>query len=484
MRKRKKRNQSRQQNVRQQPKSKDKKILASAAISTGVHTEIKSEDLYNEPVETVLLRGKQTVRDSSRWIHFFDPQYSFLKNLVALTTNSPTLARVLNDKAGMATGDGLMIQKGLGNTLITALASIERQPLNEETLIGVNNQISSVNLLNESLIDVLKQGFYDFFAFGNAFIELIKTENQEGEKQIYAYNIQLYSVAIKEELDMIPRTVGVCEEWETVGEYTGRDSERLGVRELPIYPVWGEVDEQGDQRTVIKISSKSSGLNYFSLPSWIGAKNWAEIEYQNAKYNLTRFYNQFKPSSIIQLFGSLTQEDAQALISDMKKSFAGTGNNSNMFVQVLNDERLKANVQIIEDESDGNFIELQKTAQQAIVTACGWTMGLAGVSEGGKLGSNQQVRQETEYVQNVTIKPVQNLFITRFLDSYFKECGKYLDGDEIPNELHVSISNSIPISYLGDIDIESNLTQNEKREVLGYEEIEQTGEDGNTDTSE
>ena len=75
-----------------------------------------------------------------------------------------------------------------------------------------------------------------------------------------------------------------------------------------------------------------------------------------------------------------------------------------MVVQILRDEKLKANWIPMTKEQDGEFLELQQAASEKIVTACGWSAALAGISTAGKLGSNQEIRSETEKVQNTVIK--------------------------------------------------------------------------------
>ena len=51
--------------------------------------------------------------------------------------------------------------------------------------------------------------------------------------------------------------------------------------------------------------------------------------------------------------------------------------------------------------------------------------------------------------------------------------------------IYLAISNSLPVSFFGDIDPKAVLTTNEQREILGYNPIEETQQNitNGTDTS-
>ena len=201
----------------------------------------------------------------------------------------------------------------------------------------------------------------------------------------------------------------------------------------------------------------------------MSARQWAELEYRIQRYNISKFDNSFLPSGILQLFGSASPAEAKKLVDKIEQKFVGTGNNHKMVVQILRDEKLKANWIPMTKEQDGEFLELQQAASEKIVTACGWSAALAGISTAGKLGSNQEIRSETEKVQNTVIKPVQNVFCNRVINPYLKELSTFVSALK---DVQFGISNSMPVSFMGDINVEANLTTDEKRELLGYGAIE------------
>jgi hypothetical protein len=78
-----------------------------------------------------------------------------------------------------------------------------------------------------------------------------------------------------------------------------------------------------------------------------------------------------------------------------------------------------------------------------------------------------------EYLQNTVIKPRQNLLLSKIINPFLKEIGLY---NPAFTDVTFGISNTLPVSFMGDVAVEQNLSLNEKREILGYApvEIEQT----------
>jgi hypothetical protein len=169
----------------------------------------------------------------------------------------------------------------------------------------------------------------------------------------------------------------------------------------------------------------------------------------------------------------MTSAEAKSLVEGIESKFTGMGNNHKLFVQVLRDEKLKANFIPTSKESEGEFLNLQNLAASAIVVANRWSKSLAGFATSGQLGTNQQIRQEMEYLQNTVIKPRQNLLLSKIINPFLKEIGLY---NPAFTDVSFGISNTLPVSFMGEIKVEENLSMNEKREILGYApvEIEQT----------
>ena len=94
------------------------------------------------------------------------------------------------------------------------------------------------------------------------------------------------------------------------------------------------------------------------------------------------------------------------------------------------------------------------------------------------------MRRELEYLQNTVVKQRQNMFLSRFLNPFMQDSAEWMGAPW--GGIYLGISNSLPVSFYGDFSVENALTQNEKRELLGYAPLEEPQQQQNnaTNTSE
>lgn len=439
-----------------------KSILASSSvhINPTPQTHLIRQDIFNEPTRERLDMG------GNKWVRFFDQEGTFLKSLIAVVNNSPTLRRIINDKTNMVVGDGFIPMTGRANAMLTTNKAPTAE-LPQAQLDAIEDYIGNVNMHGQTLHELLGMLAFDYDAFGNCFAEMVR-----GEGFCYIYHVPIYMVGIRKAgPDRIPRSVGIYDNWEEVPlasegtQYAGK-----GFREVPLYPVFSDADENGLRRSIVHVKQYAPGYFYWGLPEWISAKMWAEIEYLIQRFNTSRFENSFMPAGLLQFFGSMSQTEAKNMLTGIEQKFTGTGNNDRIFMQVIRDEKLKAHWQPMQQTEDGEFMQLQELAASAIVTANRWSKSLAGFATAGQLGTNQQVRQELEYLQNTVVKQRQNILLSRVINPYLSECAAM--NTAIPAGLQFGISNSLPVSFMGEISVEQNLTTDEKREVLGYGPME------------
>ena len=446
------------QNRKRYPK---KSVLASAEIKTGIHTDILQEDLFSEPVLDASGRNVKLIHD--RWVLFFDQNQTFLKELMALVNNSHTLRNVITNKVRMVLGDGFVPVQSEGVPFLQTIRQLIRKITATDTTIEqINDLIGSVNINNSTLEEVLEKVLFDYFAFGNSFIELVKgTKN--GVPVVYMNHIPVYTVALEKQSNLgRSENIGVCSDWQNLS----RQKENITI--LPMFPNFERV--KGAERSVIHIKEYGAGFVYWGIPSNIAGRFWSEIEYRIPKYNINKFQNGFVPSAIVQFFGSMTQEEAKGMIDKFTQTFTDTGKNSKIYAQVLRDEKYKSNVQVLEDKSDGNYMDLQELASQAIITANQWTTSLAGVATAGKLGTNQQMQAELEYIQNVVIKPIRRKILQKVINPFIQLNSDARNGSF--NGTMLDIANLNPLSLASMLDANNILTTNEKRKIFGFDALD------------
>ena len=430
-------------------KKEQKTLLNSAAITPKRDTEVLKEDLFSEVILDASGQDSKLFKD--RWVLFFEEKQSFLKGLMAYVNNSHTLRNTLQNKRTMVMGDGFVPIKSEGNPVLqTFRRLIEKISGKESETEQLNDLIASVNIHNETLEAVLDKVVFDFLAFGNAFVELKKV-TIEGVQKVMMYHVPVYMVALEKMNQQTGKidNVGICQDWENLGNY---EKEFISVK--PTYPKFDE-----DGCSVIHVKNYAVGFSYWGLPEYIAARHWAEIEYRIPKYNISKFKNGFVPSSLIQFYGNMTNEEAQNIIGHVEESFTDTGKNSKMMVQVLRDPKYKADVQLLEDTHDGSYMDLAKLASQALVTANRMTMSTAGFATSGSLGSNQQMLQEIEFVTNTSIKGIRRKLLQEVVNPFIKENAEV---NTKLDSLRLDIANMNPVSFATSLNPANNLLINEQ----------------------
>ena len=445
--------------------SKEKSsLLASAIIQSPRDTDILEEDLASE-FNPDRYDTDSNLLVNEKWVRFFNKESSTLKSLMANVNNSTTLRNILNQKTTLSLGDGFIPYKSTSVPILqTVKKLIEKLFAVDGDIEQLNELVGNVNLNNETLEEVMSKLFFDYYAFGNAIVEFIK--GKKGGKEVtMMYHVPLHKVAIKKvDESNIIKYIGISNDWDT---QTGSDTDIL---QVPIYPNFENVN--GSKRSCVHIKCYSPGFFYWGLPSYYAARLWTEIEYRIPKYNISKFKNSFTPSAIVQFYGQMSQEEASDLIQNVQDTFTDTDNNSKICAQVLSDEKYKMQVQVLEDKSEGNWLTLADLASQAIITACQWTKGLSGYAQAGKLGTNQQTKEELEYVVNTGIKPVRRKFLQSIINPFVKENAEQ---GNAPKDIKLDIANMNPISLAGSLVASQILTTDEQRKILGYEAMDENG---------
>jgi hypothetical protein len=431
-----------------------KTLLNSVKIRTSKDTNILQKDIFREYLPDSA-NSDQGYLVNNRWVRFFGQEGSFLKGLIAGISNSPTKRNIISQKTTLSLGDGFLAVKADKVPFLHSLRKMLRlSKADDNSIDAMNELISNVNLHNESLEEVMEKLFFDYYSFGNAIAEF-KKATRNGQPIVYLYHVPIENAAIeKVNSNGIVKNIGICNSWDNDG-LSDKD-----IRVVPIYP------EFKNKSSVVHIKDYAPNFFYWGIPSNIAGRFWAEIEYRIPKYNITKFKNGFLPSAIIQAYGSFTTEEANELADSFKETFSDTENGSRLLLQILRNKTDAADIQIIDDKSEGNFIELQNLATQQIITSEGWFPSISGIATPGKLGSSQELKDGIELAINMKIKPIRRKFLQKIINPFIKE-NKDVNG-AIKGTM-LTIANSNPISLASSIIPNDALSRNEQREILGYE---------------
>lgn len=407
--------------------------------------------------------SRQLEQSTIDYIPFLNTNNGLLNELYSIINTSPTTRAIIKNKTTLSSGAGFYATEGR----TSSISNIEKpQTASAKNLLELDDYINDITGDGRSLQEELEKVFFDMWSYGNAFIELRKSRVNG------ASYLTVHHVAIEY---CRPKKVSEYSETNKV-EYIGisnrfEDGEQdpTNVVDVPVYPNFENV--AGIERSIIHIKDYSPQFFYWGLPDWIASVIWGEMEYRSAKFNQSKFDNGYVPSAIVTMAADMNSDEAGQFIKKFQEKFTGTGNNSKMFVQVVRDMDAKADVQILENHNEGEFLNLVEITTDKIITAHRWTPSLAGIKTAGQLGSNQQIRLEYEIILNTVIKPVQKMIERRLIAPILKESAAYNDGANWQNiALHLQCMNIV--SFMSTLDASAVMTENEQREELGLPPLE------------
>tara|TARA_R110002072_G_scaffold106671_6_gene232887 strand:+ start:108 stop:1370 length:1263 start_codon:yes stop_codon:yes gene_type:complete len=298
--------------------------------------------------------------------------------------------------------------------------------------------IKDVNADGESLRDVFKKLADDYYTFGNAYLEGV----------LYDGGVNLYHLdATTVRLSKNKKDVYVHPDWRNFR------SQEDKMQKIALYP------RVTSSRFVMQFKDYEPTFTFYGLPDYVAGLEHISVDYEIGLWNNTQFQNGFQPSAIVEINGDMGEEEARKLVQEAQKKFCGQGNNGKIMFIVKNGDTANANVQILKDDRDGSWMELQQITDQNIITAHRWQPSLSGIVSSGKMNNTgSEIRISYDLVMTTVIKETSDLLLTGIHKLLYHEMGF--------DPRNLTIHYEPPVSYANDVDITKVLTINEQRALL------------------
>jgi capsid portal protein len=345
------------------------------------------------------------------------PQY-----LADLKRKSSTHRAILSQKATYSSGTGITTSN-----------------------VKLAEYIKSVNVAGQSLKKILRLAEDDYYTFGNCYVEFVQYDGG-----LNMYHVDATQCRVHKNLS----SVYIHPNWANV------NGELDLLREVPMYPNF----EGG--RSIMMLKDYESEFQRYGIPDYIAAAtNGAiEIDYLIQRYNHSKFQNGFMPSAIIEIDGSMSDDEAEQLISLAQDKLTGENNNSKiLFLVKEGNQSSQTNVTVLDDNKDGSFMEYQELTRNNIVTAHRWQPALSGIVSSGKMNNTgSEIRISYDLVMRTVIKDTTEQVFEPIRDVLGVLLG--LDTSDL------EIQFESPISFASDISIQDIADINELRKLVGLEE--------------
>lgn len=374
------------------------------------------------------------------WIPFFDDSNNlFINQLVYHYENSSTHRTAINTKLVYTVGDGFIINRKDG------------QPYQKNDKL--EQWLAEVNAEGESLQELFEKWALDYILTGNFAIETA----EEGHR-LNLYHRDVTEVRLGKPSGPSIKKAFLSQHW---GQLTGGYSPggKYEVTEIPIFRF-----DESQEHALLYVRDYRTGRRFYGLPDYytLGGMKWVTIEYKIPAFNLDRMENKFVPSGLLTLFGEPPKGQSTAeYLTSFISSFTGEGNNSKLIAQIVSNETQAPQYVQVNDEPEGIFRELQDLAVQNLLRAHRTHPALL-VETSGKLSNSSEVRTLFEIYMNTVIVNYQNTLL--------KPLNKLLAYAGF-GDYELGISNVVPVSFIGSVDVNAVIQANEARKELGLEPL-------------
>jgi hypothetical protein len=426
--------------------TQEKELAVSNSIKLDAQNPIPIE--YNSNI-FVDLKGK-------RYVPFLSPRDNFAQILIEAATLSNTNSACINSIARYVTGAGWYSKKGVDDKLLTGWAA------------RVNRKGDSLNQTLEAIVKSYK-------TTGNAYIHVMRG-GIAGRKFVRVMNRNVMDCRLSfPDDDNICTSVYISEYFRKLGIF---NKQQLLTEQYPIYSpnpfdnTWWP-DDKGFEHTIFHIKNDSTGYNYYGMPENIGCLPQQILEYKNARYNMDMFDNKWVIGGIVVVKDALSDLEAQKLGQSLIYQHTGDGRQGR-FIIMASKTGLDKDVEIKEfnTQKEGSFIEFDQHVEEKIYVANNWNKLLLGGSErkGIGQGNSAYLRSVYDMANASVIEPMQQMLLEKFLNPLLMICDEWMGTKWSTYEIGLKTIN--PLSFLGDINVNSIITVNEARQIAGLEPME------------
>jgi len=390
-----------------------------------------------------------------KYIPFLNPRDNFPRILLEAKTLSPTTVACITSKVQYCIGKGWFIKDKKEDKLLTEWAA------------AVNH--------NDDLNNVLCDIFENLFTLGNAYVEVVRGA-VGGKKFVKVFMRSVLDCRLNrpdEDFDE-PSFVIISKEFRREGVWNMNKGSYMTV---PLHSFntfdnpWVKSDD-GFEHTIFHLKNKISGYDYYGMPSNVSSLPEQILEYQAARFNIDNFENNLEIGGMMLIKGNLTDEEARKIGKDIVFQHSGDGQRGKWVILSSQGGIEKSDIVPFNRDQQGSFIELDQHIQDKIVAANNWSGYLCGIDKKSGLGSagSSYIRSIFDIANNTTIKPQQEYVIKKFIKPLMQICDQWMGTKW--SQYDISLQSVLPVTFLGDIDINSITKVNEGRAIAGLTPIE------------
>jgi hypothetical protein len=209
------------------------------------------------------------------------------------------------------------------------------------------------------------------------------------------------------ELGMLVSKFAVSDDWS-----------RMRTFKPVVYPAFS-LSDRNEASQILWVKDFRPGSEWYSLPEYISAKNWIELEYEISQFHISSVKNGFLPSMVINFSAQIpSPEEMDNIIRRLKKEYEGASNGGKV-IFTFSDGAQNAPVitPINPNNSDERFIQLNREVTEGIMSGHRViNPSLFGIKTEGELGGKNTILESMDIFNAQYIKPKQRVIESVFND--------------------------------------------------------------------
>ena len=402
---------------------------------------IMKDNILNINLETSTAPTVQEVRGRD-WIEYGTQDWKNLypQFIIDLYYSSSITAAIVNSTSEMIAGEALVIE--------------DENDKNTDTVIKMKHFMDRANS-NESLHEVIKKMAFDFKLQGAFALNIVWSKDRTQIAEIYHVPVEKIRCARPDEFG------------KTKGYYVSSDWSNTRQNKPHYVPAFN-MNDRTNPNQILYSGLYSPNMNSYFTPDYVSCNNWALIDSRVSEFHLNNISSGFSGSFMISFANGIpTQEERMQIEQSLTDKFCSE-TNSGKFVLTFSDDKTRVPeiTAISPSDLDKQYLALQELLTQNILSGhrCTSPM-LMGIKSDTGLGNNaDELNSAANFYLNTVVKPFQ--------DQIVKVLRKIFQVNNIDLPVNFVQLKPITVRFTSE-DLKAVMTQDEIREELGLEPLEE-----------
>lgn len=321
-----------------------------------------------------------------------------------------------------------------------------KENLSQEAISFIKNKNSKYDL-----DEVLARVAFDLEVHGSFALNVIWSKDRKSIAQVDYVDVAQLRISLDK--DRQEDGYILCRDWKNSRKFT------------PVkYPKFSSVDRSHASQ-ILYVKTYSPGCEYYTVPSYVGANNWIELEFEISQFHLSSVQSGFTPGMVINFSqGIPSEEEMDDVVKRIKSEYAGSANGGKVLITFSDGKDNSPIITPIElNSSDKRFIELNKNVTEGIMAGHRVVNpALFGIKTQGELGGSKDIVDYLNIFNAEYVIPRQKL-IEKTFNKLIRQNGvtDKLLVNKFQLELEVETSTADILSVL-----QSGISDDQKRQVL------------------